>query len=200
MKELNNKILSHINNLVHSLLFWVISLIENLYLKLIGVEANGWGTEFRGWTSVFKAADSSIIIGRSCVFNSNFFSNHIGIHHRCIISTMEKGSKVQIGEGCGFSGVAISSFKSIEIGRNVRCGANVIIMDGDFHLDDTRVSAPEPIIIEDNVWLGEGVKVLKGVRIGKNSLIGIGSIVTKDIPADVIAAGNPCKVIRTIEN
>ena len=51
-----------------------------------------------------------------------------------------------------------------------------------------------------NVWIGEGVKVLKGVTIGKNSVIGAGSVVTKSIPDNVIAAGNPCKVIKQINN
>ena len=55
-----------------------------------------------------------------------------------------------------------------------------------------------PIVIEDNVWIGGQVVVNPGVRIGKNSVIGSGSVVTKDIPADVVAAGNPCRVIRNI--
>lgn len=55
-----------------------------------------------------------------------------------------------------------------------------------------------PIIVGNNVWFGAGVTVLPGVKIGDNSVIGAGSIVNKDIPAGVIAAGNPCKVIREI--
>lgn len=55
-----------------------------------------------------------------------------------------------------------------------------------------------PIVIKDNVWIGAGVVVLAGVTIGENSIIGASSIVTKDIPANVIALGNPCKVIREI--
>ncbi|MCS2572069.1 hypothetical protein NXX61_16750 [Bacteroides ovatus] len=55
-----------------------------------------------------------------------------------------------------------------------------------------------PIIIEDNVWLGMNVTVLKGVCIGENSLIGAGSIVTRDIPANVVAAGIPCRVVKSI--
>ncbi len=55
-----------------------------------------------------------------------------------------------------------------------------------------------PIIIEDNVWLGAGVNVMPGVTIGKNSVVGAGSVVTKDIPANVIAVGNPCKVLRKL--
>jgi len=55
------------------------------------------------------------------------------------------------------------------------------------------------VIIEDDIWLGYGVIVLKGVTIGRNSFIGAGSVVSKDIPANVIAAGNPCKVIKLLK-
>ena len=88
--------------------------------------------------------------------------------------------------------------KGIKIGNNVRCGANTLITDSDWHMDDPRSGPNKDVVIGDNVWLGYGVKVLKGVHIGENSLIGIGSVVTKDIPANVIAAGNPCKVIKSI--
>ena len=66
-------------------------------------------------------------------------------------------------------------------------------------MDDPRSGKCKPIIIEDNVWLGINSSVLKGVTIGKNSVIGAGSVVTKNIPANVIAAGNPCRVIKKIE-
>ena len=81
----------------------------------------------------------------------------------------------------------------------MRCGANTYIADTDAHSDDYRAGKDRPVIIEDNVWLGLNVVVLKGVRIGKNSLIGANSLVTKDIPANVIAVGNPCRVIKQLE-
>jgi len=56
-----------------------------------------------------------------------------------------------------------------------------------------------PIIIEDDVWIGARCQVLKGVTIGARSIIAAGSVVTKDIPCDVIAGGVPCKVIREIK-
>lgn len=64
--------------------------------------------------------------------------------------------------------------------------------------EDTRSGRDADVYIGDNVWLGYGVVVLKGVTIGENSVIGARSVVTHDIPANVIAAGNPCKVIREI--
>lgn len=53
-------------------------------------------------------------------------------------------------------------------------------------------------MIEDNVWIGEGVKIMKGVAIGKNTVIGAGSVVTKNLPSNIVAAGNPCKVIKSL--
>ena len=103
---------------------------------------------------------------------------------------------INIGNNCGFSGTVIAAFKNIHLGNNVRCGANTLITDSDWHLDDPRVGVSKEIFIDDNVWLGVNSVILKGVRIGKNSIIGANSLVTSDIPENVIAAGNPCKVIR----
>ena len=105
---------------------------------------------------------------------------------------------IHIGNNCGFSGTVIGAGKNIVIGDNVRCGANTLITDSDWHQGDPRTSPDSDVVIENNVWLGYGVKVLKGVRIGENSVIGAGSIVTRNIPSNVIAAGNPCKVIKNL--
>jgi acetyltransferase-like isoleucine patch superfamily enzyme len=188
------KILKKIN-----LLRWFfISALEITFLKLKGVVV-GKDVVFKGRSLFQLVENSSIIIGDGCRFNSLLCTNPIGINHRCMISTMRKGANIIIGKNCGFSGVSITAFDNVTIGESVRVGANSVIMDGDFHLDDPRTSPPAPIIIKDNVWLGYGVVVMKGVTIGENSVIGVNSIVTKDIPANVIAAGNPCKVIRSIE-
>lgn len=157
------------------------------------------GCKFIGKTTFRRMPQSTIHIGKNCLFNSTHTSNWIGVYSPCIISTITKGASVVIGDNCGFSGTVIGAAKSIKIGNNVRCGANTLITDSDWHMDDPRTGPDKEVIIEDNVWLGYGVKVLKGVHIGANSLIGINSVVTKDIPANVIAAGNPCKVIKSIE-
>jgi acetyltransferase-like isoleucine patch superfamily enzyme len=102
---------------------------------------------------------------------------------------------ITIGDNSGFSGVSIGAATEIRIGNNVLCGANSVITDFDWHLD-RRNSRPAPVIINDNVWIGLNTTILKGVTIGENSMIGANSLVVKDIPPNVIAGGNPCKVLK----
>lgn len=169
----------------------------NISAKLWGVKIKY--AKFSGRTHFRKYPGSIIKIGNNCLFNSSRYSNQVGIYSPCLISTINSKGRIEIGHNCGFSGTVISSALSITIGDNVRCGANTLITDTDYHTDDLRTGIDAPVIIEDNVWLGYGVKVLKGVHIGKGSMIGAGSIVTKDIPAGVIAAGIPCKIIKEIK-
>lgn len=147
-----------------------------------------------------KVPDSLINIGSGCYFDSNRKSNRVGNNTSCIISTLKKGAQISIGNDCGFSGTVISAGKSIHIANNVRCGANTLITDTDWHTDDFRTSPDAEVTIEEGVWLGYGVKILKGVTIGRNSLIGACSVVTKSIPPNVIAAGNPCRVVKKIDD
>lgn len=91
---------------------------------------------------------------------------------------------------------------TITIGDNVMFGPRVGLYTAGHPIDkDIRITGLEyglPITIGNNVWIGGNVVVMPGVHIGDNTIIGSGSVVTKDIPSDVIAAGNPCKVIRKI--
>lgn len=91
---------------------------------------------------------------------------------------------------------------TITIGEDCQIGPNVQLLTPTHPIDPRlrrdKLEAAEPITIEDNVWLGGGVIVCPGVSIGKNSVIGAGSVVTKSIPAGVVAVGNPARVIRTI--
>lgn len=175
--------------------FAISTLISVLILKFNGCKLKGM-SYFCGLPYIKNKG--SISVGNSCMFISSETSNSIGLNHRCMLTTQSKLSHINIGNNCGFSGCTLWCFSSIEIGNNVRVGANCLIMDGDCHQDDPRSGDNLPIVIEDNVWLGANVIVLKGVHIGRNSLIGINSVVTADIPSNVIAVGNPCKVIRNL--
>jgi maltose O-acetyltransferase len=99
-------------------------------------------------------------------------------------------------------GLVALDVASIEIGDDVQIGPNVQLLTPTHPLDpDARRAkweAAEPIAIEGNVWLGGGVIVLPGVTIGENTVVGAGSIVTKDLPPNVVAAGNPARLVRSI--
>ena len=92
----------------------------------------------------------------------------------------------------------------IYVGNNVMFGPNVVLSTGTHPIEPKLRSKQAqynvPIHIEDNVWIGSNCVVMPGVTIGKNSVIGAGSVVTKDIPANVVAVGSPCKVIREIND
>jgi len=146
-----------------------------------------------------RRQDSNIIVGDKCSFLSRTTSNKVGLSCPCMLSTISKQAVLSIGNDCGFSGTRIWVAKMVVIGSNVRCGANTFITDSDAHTDDPRAGHDAPVHIDDNVWLGANVIVLKGVHIGENTIIGAGSVVTHDIPANVVAAGNPCKVIKVLK-
>jgi maltose O-acetyltransferase len=99
-------------------------------------------------------------------------------------------------------GLVALDVASIEIGDDVQIGPNVQLLTPTHPLEpDARRAkweAAEPIAIEGNVWLGGGVIVLPGVTIGENTVVGAGSIVTKDLPPNVVAAGNPARLVRSI--
>jgi len=176
------------------------SFFGRLYLFAAGIKF-GKNLIFYGHPYFFRTPNSTIIIGNNVAFRSDKTSNLIGVSKKCIVSTLQKGASIQIGDNIGFSGVTIGAAKKITIGSNVLVGANSLITDTNWHniLPDKRRtddSEPKEVIIEDNVFIGFGSIILKGVRIGKNSVIGAGSVVIFDIPENTIAAGNPCKPIR----
>ncbi len=90
----------------------------------------------------------------------------------------------------------------VKIGKNVMCAPNVAIYTAGHPIDavvrNSGLEFGKPITIGDNVWIGGNVVILPGVTIGNNVVIGAGSIVAKDIPDNVVAYGNPCKVMKNI--
>ena len=118
---------------------------------------------------------------------------------------VEPGATLTIGNNVGMSSTRLWIHESARIGNNVKIGGCVLITDTDAHPMDymARRSSNEgtksaPVVIEDDVWVGAHCIILKGVTIGARSIIGAGSVVTKSIPADCVAAGNPCRVIKSL--
>eukprot|EP01120_Amphizonella_sp_Union-15-10_P003439 TRINITY_DN1385_c0_g1_i1.p1 TRINITY_DN1385_c0_g1~~TRINITY_DN1385_c0_g1_i1.p1 ORF type:complete len:197 (-),score=41.35 TRINITY_DN1385_c0_g1_i1:139-729(-) len=116
---------------------------------------------------------------------------------------VDYGYNVALGEGVYINfGCVILDCAPVEIGDNVMFGPNVQLYPATHPTDaKLRISGKEyalPIKIGNNVWIGGGVIILPGVSIGDNTTIGAGSVVTKDIPDNVVAVGNPCKVIKKL--
>lgn len=123
---------------------------------------------------------------------------------------LNNNAQLTIGNHVGMSSPTIWCNQKISIGNNIRMGALVTILDTDCHslnyLDrrsgsttDAGNTINKPVIIEDDVLIGAYSIILKGTHIGARSIIGAGSVVSGDIPADCIAAGNPCKVIKSLK-
>jgi len=110
---------------------------------------------------------------------------------------LELGNGVYVNYGC-----SIAATQSVRIGANCSLGSHCMLMDNDFHsLEPERrheMPPSAPIVLEPDVWLGVRVLVLRGVTIGARSVVGAGSVVTRDIPPRSLAAGVPAKVIRSI--
>lgn len=159
---------------------------------------------FLGMPIISLARDSCIEIGDNCVLCSVSEYTALGVNHPVVLRTLQTGAHIRIAADTGISGASICAAISVEIGAHCLLGANVTIADTDFHAlasENRRYNtnpvdiACAPVVIEDNVFLGASVIVLKGVTIGRNSVIGAGSVVTRSIPADCIAVGNPARVI-----
>ncbi|REE97326.1 sugar O-acetyltransferase [Thermomonospora umbrina] len=116
---------------------------------------------------------------------------------------VDYGSYITIGSGTFANyGLTALDVAPITIGDDVQIGPNVQLLTPTHPLDPeqrrAKLEAAEPIVVEDNVWLGGGAIVLAGVTIGVNSVIGAGAVVTKDVPPNVVAVGNPARVIRRL--
>lgn len=153
--------------------------------------------------------DAKLVIGDNFTMFSGESINPICRNLKACFH-LNNGAIITIGNNVGMSSPCIRCNLSITIGNNVKLGGGVIILDTDSHSlnymdrrpggDDRNNVRNKPVIIDDDVLVGACSIILKGVHIGSRSIIAAGSVVTKNIPKDCIAGGNPCKVIRYINN
>ncbi|HWP82711.1 MAG TPA: GNAT family N-acetyltransferase [Bacteroidota bacterium] len=161
-------------------------LLSRIYLR----RCTRVGKRCRTRGKPFIVNDGQIIIGDDFNLNSRIVQSELATGHRGVI---EIGHEVTINFGA-----LISAQEHVRIGNRVRIGPYSIITDSDFHTIGDRYSPPTgvPTIIEDGVWLGARVTVLKGSRIKEGAVIAAGSVVSGEIPPHVIAAGVPARVVR----
>jgi len=167
----------------------------------------GNGVVFVGKPIIDIRNGGKIIIGDQVKINSKNYGYHLNMHTPVKLFADRPNATITIGGKTRIHGSCIHAWSSINIGKRCLIGANCQIMDGNGHdlsFNDVknRINTKDdgrPIIIEDCVWIGANTIILPGIRIGRGSVIGAGSVVTKDIPPMVIAAGNPAKVIRSAE-
>jgi acetyltransferase-like isoleucine patch superfamily enzyme len=193
---------------------WIVGLeLRRLLLKpLVSIRFNiagirtGKGWRVYGLPILQRHRDSAISLGDDLVLRSWPASNPLAPAHPVVLSTRRPGARITIGNQCGFTGASIIADIEVTIGSGVLAGANVTIADTDFHPLEARIreanlreGTAKPVRIGDNVFIGMNSVILKGVTIGRASVIGAGSVVTSDIPDGVVAAGNPCRVIRELE-
>lgn len=130
----------------------------------------------------------------------SFFSSYAYFEVRKEISSIEVCNDVWINNNF----CIISEGEGVKIGAGCLIGSDVMILDSDFHALHPQkriggIPLTGKVQIEENVFIGSRVTILKGVTIGKNSVVANGSIVSKSIPANVIAAGIPCKIIKNLD-
>ena len=181
-----------------NILFLKYPILLMCYIKGVRI---GKKVDFNGFPVIRRYENSKITIGDNCTFNSARNSVRVGLHERCTLVTLLKNSEIVFGNNSGGSGIMVLAAKKIIVGNNVLIGSHTMIIDTDFHHSDPgkryeNENIPaRPIIIEDNVFIGTNCMILKGVTIGKSSVIGANSVVFTSIPENSIAIGNPCKII-----
>lgn len=137
-----------------------------------------------------------VIIGKHC-----FFDAKTGRPNK--IQTFDPAAIVTIGDSCYMNGIEIASQSSVTIG-NLCTAADCLIMDTDFHSieidrhDPAAQVRTKPIEIADNVWIGNRTIILKGVKIGENSVVGAGAVIRQLIPANAVVIGNPQQIVKML--
>jgi len=159
---------------------------------------------------IYLKSQGKFLIGENVIINSCRNINTIGGDTRTNILIWQ-GAKMSIGNDVGISNSTFVCQNSIIISERVLIGGSCKFYDTDFHsiesgsrlnpylkgLPDNNVKSA-PILIDQGAWIGGHCIILKGVTIGKNSIIGAGSVVTKNIPNNEVWGGNPAKFIRKL--
>jgi acetyltransferase-like isoleucine patch superfamily enzyme len=158
-----------------------------------------------GWPIVAVVPGSRIVVGERAMLISHSYFSAPGVSHPCVLRTIAQDAEILIGDDVGMSGCSVVAAGRVVIGDGCLLGADVMITDTDFHpLDPSRRreapldGAVAPVSLGQNVFVGAGARILKGVTIGPDAVIGAASVVTRDVPAGAIVAGAPARVVGDV--
>jgi acetyltransferase-like isoleucine patch superfamily enzyme len=166
-----------------------------------------WGRRWRifGRPIIQRHRGSTIDLGDGLELRSSLRSNPLSPYHPVVLSTRSAQAEIIIGDDCGFTGTTLVADASIRIGNRVLVGGNASIVDTDFHpltpegrSKDINAGTSRPIEIGDDVFIGMNSLILKGVTVGDGSVVGAGSVVSRDVPPHTIVAGNPATVMKEL--
>ena len=206
MNEVLFKIFFSIPDKIRRLFYYKLqNYIAHIYLRNKGVIYDRDNIKFNGMPILEISKDSVCRIGSGFICTS---SPHIGIDVIRSKIYVKSQAKLYIGNYSGMTSTVILCTNQITIGSYVNIGGGCMIMDSNFHslnwedrenrkVDIERAKS-KSVTIEDYVFIGARCVICKGVTIGARSIIAAGSVVVCDIPADCIAGGNPCKVIKRL--
>ncbi len=177
-----------------------------LLFTLQGIQV-GQHLSLHGVPIITRYPGSVVTLGDRVNLCSSSRFTALGVARPVILRTLRTGATLAIGTDSGLSGTTICAARSVRIGERCLFGADVMITDTDFHpiaYEGRRYRSEldaqaEPVEIGDDVFVGARAIILRGVTVGEGSVVGAGSIVTRDIPAYSVCAGNPARVIRSLK-
>ncbi len=182
------------------------SVLWPLWVRLCGGRF-GPGLRVVGRPVLRVEAGSTLLGGSRVCLVSRRFANPLVVSRPCTF-TVSRGGALKIGSECGFSATVIVARERVSIGDRVLVGANSTIVDTDFHPvmaearreHPTRGAKTAPVVIEDDVFIGMGVIILKGSHLQRGCVVGAGSVVSGRFPANSVIAGNPARVVKILCN
>ena len=173
-------------------------------LRRAGIDI-GAGARLLGTPLVTLASGSRMRLGERFLGISRSCDTALGVAHAIVLRTLREGALLEIGDDVGMSGGSICSALRVSIGDGCLLGADVTVLDTDFHPAHhahrryAALPPPEPedaVIIESNVFVGTRAIILRGSRIGKDAVIGAGAVVKGVVEPGSLVGGNPARLIR----
>lgn len=176
-----------------------------------------YGKNLRIYNKTNIGGKGHIVIGDDFICSSGNSINPISRNIEASFYTDLEESVIRIGDRVGISSSCLWAKNNITIGNDVNIGSDCVILDHDAHPHDhfkrrramafaipfkeySKLIPSAPVVIGNDVWIGARSTILKGVTIGDRTIVAAGSVVTKSLPPDCIAGGNPCQIIKYLDS